>query len=406
MTMTKHITSKIKGWGLLPRIIIAIIAGIGAGHVAPEWFARIAATFNSVFGEFLNFCIPLIILCFVAPAIAEIGTKAGRMLVVTVLLAYGFTMIAGFTSYFTGSWLFPKMIEPMEYVSGQGGFPTPAPYFTIGMPPVMAVMTALLLAFLVGLGAASLATPSIKSLLDESRTIVNWIIRKAIIPLLPLYIFGIFMNITVSGEVATILSTFMKIIAVIFILHVGILLFQYCVAAPFAVSSKNPLRLLWAMMPAYFTALGTQSSAATIPVTLERTVAMGVNRDVAGFTVPLCATIHMSGSTLKLVACGLALMMAHGMHYDFAMFAGFIAMLGVTIVAAPGVPGGAVMASLGLFSSMLGFSEADCAMIIALYIAMDSFGTACNVTGDGAISIIVGRIFNPAISSAKTAARQ
>jgi Na+/H+-dicarboxylate symporter len=147
------------------------------------------------------------------------------------------------------------------------------------------------------------------------------------------------------------------------------------------------------MMPAYFTALGTQSSAATIPVTLERTVAMGVNRDVAGFTVPLCATIHMSGSTLKLVACALALMIAHGMPYDFAMFAGFIAMLGITIIAAPGVPGGAVMAALGLFTSMLGFTEADCALMIALYIAMDSFGTACNVAGDGSIAILINRLF-------------
>lgn len=147
------------------------------------------------------------------------------------------------------------------------------------------------------------------------------------------------------------------------------------------------------MMPAYFTALGTQSSAATIPVTLRQTVAMGVDKDVAGFVVPLCATIHMSGSTLKIVACALALMLTHGLHYDAGMFATFIAMLAVTIIAAPGVPGGAIMASLGLLSSVLGFSEADNALMIALYIAMDSFGTACNITGDGAIAQIVARIF-------------
>lgn len=379
--------------GLLPKILIAIALGIGAGCIAPEWVARTMATFNAIFGEFLGFCIPLIIVGFVAPAIADIGVRAGKMLVATVLLAYFFTMLAGIISYFTGVWLFPSMIEQAEYVASAAGAPSVAPYFTISMPPLLCVMSALVSAFIIGLGAAFLTTGTIKSLLDELRQIINMVIRNVIIPLLPVYIFGIFLNMTYTGEVASILSTFMKIILVIFGLHVFILVFQYVIASLFSTGSRNPFRLLWGMMPAYFTALGTQSSAATIPVTLERTIAMGVDKDAAGFTVPLCATVHMSGSTLKLVACALALMMTHGMPYDFGMFAGFIAMLGITIIAAPGVPGGAVMAALGLFSSMLGFSEADCALMIALYIAMDSFGTACNVTGDGAISIIIGRFF-------------
>lgn len=389
----KKILDRVKSWGLLPRIVLAIALGIAVGQFAPLWFARIAATFNAVFSQFLNFCIPLIILGFVAPAIADIGVKAGKMLVVTVVLAYGFTLIAGFTSYFTGVWLFPDMIDPIEYVASETTALHIEPYFTIAMPAVLTVMSALLTAFLIGIGAAFLSAVTIQSVLHEFRDIINLVIRKAIIPLLPIYIFGIFLNMTITGEVTSIVSTFIKIIAVIFALHVGILIFQYCVAAPFSECSKNPLRLLWTMMPAYFTALGTQSSAATIPVTLERTIAMGVNRDVAGFTVPLCATIHMSGSALKLVACALALMIAYNMPYDLGMFAGFIAMLGITIVAAPGVPGGAVMAALGLFTSILGFTEAHCALMIALYIAMDSFGTACNVTGDGAIAIIVNRIF-------------
>lgn len=147
------------------------------------------------------------------------------------------------------------------------------------------------------------------------------------------------------------------------------------------------------MLPAYFTALGTQSSAATIPVTLRQTEKLGVGEDTAGFVVPLCATIHMSGSALKIVACAVALMIMQGMPYDFEMFAGFILMIGVSIIAAPGVPGGAIMASLGLLASFLGFSEADQALMIALYIAMDSFGTACNVTGDGVIAVIIDKIF-------------
>jgi Na+/H+-dicarboxylate symporter len=196
---------------------------------------------------------------------------------------------------------------------------------------------------------------------------------------------------TVAGQVATIMATFAKIIVVIFVMHVVLLLVQYFIASLF--SRKNPFKCLAKMMPAYFTALGTQSSAATIPVTLRQTIAMGVDKDVAGFVVPLCATIHMSGSAMKIVACALALMITLGQPYDIGMFAGFAAMVGLTIVAAPGVPGGAIMASLGLLSSMLGFTDADNALIIALYIAMDSFGTACNVTGDGAIAQIVDRFF-------------
>ena len=195
---------------------------------------------------------------------------------------------------------------------------------------------------------------------------------------------------TYVGQVFSILTVFIKIIGIIFAIHIGILMLQFTIAGGFA--HRNPFKLLWTMMPAYFTALGTQSSAATIPVTLAQTRKNGVSEDIAGFTVPLCATIHMSGSTLKIVACALALMIMQGMPYDFWQFFGFISMLGITMVAAPGVPGGAIMASLGLLQSMLGFNQESLALMIALYIAMDSFGTACNVTGDGAIAIIVDRL--------------
>jgi Na+/H+-dicarboxylate symporter len=265
------------------------------------------------------------------------------------------------------------------------------PYFSISIDPLFSVMSALVLAFVLGLGTSRLESMALRNCINDFRDIITMVIKRVIIPLLPIYIFGIFMSMTMAGQVGSILTTFIKIIAVIFALHVGVLLIQYFIASLF--SHRNPFKCLWTMMPAYFTALGTQSSAATIPVTLSRTIEMGVNRDIAGFVIPLCATIHMSGSMLKMVACALALMISQGMTYDFGMFAGFIAMLAITIIAAPGVPGGAIMASLGLLSSMLGFSEADNAMMIALYIAMDSFGTACNITGDGAIAQIINRIF-------------
>ena len=172
-------------------------------------------------------------------------------------------------------------------------------------------------------------------------------------------------------------------------LHIFALLFQYIVAG--ALARKNPLKMLWNMMPAYFTALGTQSSAATIPVTLKRSIDNGVSEQIAGFVIPLCATIHLSGSSMKIVSCAIALMIMQGIGYDFMTISGFIFMLGIVMIAAPGVPGGAIMASLGVLSSMLGLGENDQVLMIALYIAMDSFGTACNVTGDGAIALIIER---------------
>lgn len=378
--------------GLLGKILIAIALGVCFGLFFPSWAVRIFLTFNGIFSQFLGFAIPLIIVGLVTTAIGDIGKGAGKMLLVTVLIAYGSTIFAGMVSYLTGASLFPSMIESGTSLQEIAGAEELQPYFTVNIPPLMNVMTALVLAFTLGLGIAALDRQYLKNVAKDFEQIIVKTIKVAIIPLLPLYIFGIFLNMTYVGQVFSVLTVFIKIIGIIFVIHIGILILQFAIAGGFA--KKNPFRLLWNMLPAYFTALGTQSSAATIPVTLEQTCKNGVSEDIAGFTVPLCATIHMSGSTLKIVACALALMIMQGMHYDFGMFMGFICMLGITMVAAPGVPGGAIMASLGLLQSMLGFDQEAQALMIALYIAMDSFGTACNVTGDGAIAIIVDRLMN------------
>ncbi|MCR2004339.1 dicarboxylate/amino acid:cation symporter [Bacteroides acidifaciens] len=376
--------------GLLARIVIAIILGIAIGTFFPAPLVRIFVTFNGIFSEFLSFSIPLIILGLVAVAIADIGKGAGKMLLITALIAYGATLFSGFLSYFTGVTIFPSLIEPgapLEEVSEAQGI---LPYFSVSIPPLMNVMTALILAFTLGLGLASLNSDALKNVTRDFQKIIVRMISAVILPLLPLYIFGIFLNMTHSGQVYSILMVFIKIIGVIFVLHIFLLVFQYSIAALFV--RKNPFKLLGKMMPAYFTALGTQSSAASIPVTLKQTKKNGVSADIAGFVIPLCATIHLSGSTLKIVACALALMMMQGIPFDFPLFAGFIFMLGITMVAAPGVPGGAIMAALGILQSMLGFDESAQALMIALYIAMDSFGTACNVTGDGAIALIIDKM--------------
>ena len=375
--------------GLLGKILIAIALGIGLGLIVPGWMVRIFLTFNGIFSQFLGFVIPLIIVGLVTPAISDIGKTAGRMLLVTVAIAYGSTVFAGLVSYLTGAALFPGMIDQsaMQQVETAAEL---SPYFTVTIPPFMNVMTALVLAFTLGLGLASLGKTTLNDAVHDFEKIIVKTIKTAIIPLLPIYIFGIFLNMTFVGQVFSILTVFIKIIGIIFLIHIGILILQFCIAGGFA--RKNPFKMLWNMLPAYFTALGTQSSAATIPVTLEQTRKNGVSEDIAGFTIPLCSTIHMSGSTLKIVACALALMIMQGMPYDFGLFAGFICMLGITMVAAPGVPGGAIMASLGLLQSMLGFNQEAQALMIALYIAMDSFGTACNVTGDGAIAVVIEKL--------------
>ena len=377
-------------FGLLPRIIVAIALGVALGGVLPEWMVRVFLTFNGVFSQFLGFAIPLIIVGMVIPAIGDIGRGAGRMLAITVALAYGSTVVAGLASYFTGALSFPSLISSQVKLDAAAEATKITPFFTMDIPPLMSVMTALVLAFVVGLGLAYIKGDTLRRAAKEFEEIITMTISSVIIPLLPIYIFGIFLDMTAAGEVYRVLTVFIKIIGVIFLLHIAWLILLYTISG--LISKRNPFKMLATMLPAYFTALGTQSSAATIPVTLAQTRKMGVSEQVGGFVVPLCATIHMSGSMLKIVACAMALMMMQGMAINFSVFFGFICLLGITMVAAAGVPGGAIMAALGVLASVLGFTPGDQALMISLYIAMDSFGTACNVTGDGALAAIVDKI--------------
>lgn len=376
---------------LLLRILIAIALGIALGFVMPEVGVRVFNTFNSVFAQLLNFLIPLIIVGLVTSAIADVGRGAGKMLAITAGTAYLATVLSGLFSYGCSVSLFPSLIETgtSQLLSSEGDkFPA---FFTIEIPAVMSVMSALVSSFLLGLGIAAFGAKVLKQGFDEFKDIVTLAISKVIIPLLPFYIFGLFLDMTASGSVGAVLMAFLQVIIVIFILTAILLIIQYSIAG--IVTRRNPIKLLTTMLPAYFTALGTSSSAATIPITLQQTIKNGVSEDVAGFVVPLCATIHLSGSTLKIVACALAIMLIEGIAFDFPLMLGFILMLGVTMVAAPGVPGGAIMAALGILDSILGFTSEQQAMMITLYIAMDSFGTACNVTGDGAIALILNKYF-------------
>ena len=378
--------------GLLPKLIIAIILGIIIGNIAPAWIIRILATFNGLFGNFLGFAIPLIIIGFIAPGIGDLGAEAGKLLAITTVLAYGSTIFSGSFAYFISSLVLPMFLTTGA-LNVDATNPEEAllsPYFDIEMPPIFGVMTALLIAFTIGLGIAFIKGETIKKFMSEFQSIIEKLIDSIIIPLLPYHILGIFANMTYAGQVATILSVFARVFVMVILLHISILVIQFTIAG--AIGGRNPFRLLKNMIPAYLTAIGTQSSAATIPVTLEQAKKNGIQDEIADFVIPLCATIHLSGSTITLVSCSMAIMMLNGMATSFGIMFPFILMLGITMVAAPGVPGGAVIAALGLLESMLGFTPAMLSLMIALYVAQDSFGTAVNVTGDAAIALIVNRI--------------
>lgn len=385
--------NRLKKLPLLAKIGIAIVLGVLCGMFFPMWLTRLFGTFNALFSSLLGFCIPLIILGLIVSGIADMGKGAGKMLLITVGLAYGFTLLAGFGTGAASNLVYPWLLNGASLTTIDQEAVEILPYFTIEMPPLMSVTSALVLAFILGLSIPAVGgNNTMKRFFEDFKDVVTLVITRVIIPLLPLYIFGVFLMMTVGGQIMVVVTVFIKIILFLFIMTALMLLVQFTIAG--IVSKRNPFKMLVTMLSAYVTALGTSSSAATIPVTLRSAIKTGVNPAVANFVVPLCATIHLSGSTIKITGLALAMMMLSGMPIDNGVMAGFIFMLGITMVAAPGVPGGAVMAALGLLTSILGLGEAQTGLIIAIYLAIDSFGTATNVTGDGAIANIVDAIWS------------
>ncbi|MGP5732883.1 cation:dicarboxylate symporter family transporter [Arthrobacter rhombi] len=392
----------LKSFPLLGWVIITIVLGVLTGPVMPVWLGGVFMTYNSIFSGFLGFIVPLIILGLVMPAIAELGKGAGKWLGVTALIAYGSTVLAGLLAYFVSRWLFTSSLaggglDTIGEDSGSGF----SPYLTvvasagdsateIVLEPVIGVMSALVLAFIIGIGLTAFRSKVLFRGAVEFRTIIEIVIRRIIVPALPLFIFGIFMDLSASGSAVTVLTKFLLVAVVSFALTFVVLLAQYSVAGGMA--GVNPLKALWNTRDAYFTALGTSSSAATIPVTLASTKKNNVSDSIAGFVVPLCATIHLSGSMVKITCFSFAVLLLTGGETSFGSYLPFILMLGVMMIAAPGVPGGAIAAAAGLLTQMLGFGEAEVGLMFAAYIALDSFGTATNVTGDGAIAMIMNKL--------------
>lgn len=383
-----------KKLSLITRIVLCLVLGIGIGLLCGannfQVPVKMLATFSNLFGNFLSFVIPLIIIGFIVPGIASLGSKSGKGLIITTIVAYISTLAAGFAAYLVGAGILPNLIKSEVALSEAGK--SIEPYFNIEIPAIMGVMSALVLAFLLGIGLSKIKNSTMLKVVDEFNSIVLMIVTNVLIPLVPLYIGCVFAKLSYSGEIFNTLKSFGVVYVILFSLQLTYIFIQYCIAG--AIKRENPFKLIKNMIPAYMTAVGTQSSAATIPVTLQCVKKNEVSEEVLDFVVPLGATIHLAGDTITLVLTSMAVMYMNGQTPTFGMIMPFIFMLGVTMIAAPGVPGGGVMAALGLLESMLGFGAIEKPIMIALHAAQDSFGTATNVTGDGAIAIVVDYIVN------------
>lgn len=388
--------------GLVPKLIIAIILGILIGLYMPLWFCRVVVTASGIFGTFLKFVIPLLILAFVSMGIADLSQGAGKLLLITVAIAYASTLIGGATSFLVSSRLFPSFMnaEALEKIAATAENSVPS-FFTLSIPPVLDTLSAVVLAFMLGLCLSTMKGKTIGmtlyNALKDLSGIVDAVLNKVIVPLLPLFICGTFVDMTRSGKTFTILGILWKVFLTVIIMHLIFIVIQFIVAG--LIGGKNPITLLKNQIPGYTTALGTQSSAATIPVNLKCAEADGVCPEIRSFVVPLCANIHMCGSMITITACATAVCLMNQLPISMGTVIPFIMTLGVAMVASPGAPGGSIMTALPFLYMIFGKEAGDpngpiCAIMVALYITQDSFGTACNVSGDNAIGVIIDKIYN------------
>lgn len=387
--------------GLVPKLIIAIIIGILIGQFLPEPVCRAVVTLSGIFSTFLKFVIPLMILAYVTMGIADLSQGAGKLLIITVAIAYGSTLLAGSASYFVSSSLFPHFMNAgaLEQIAATAGTSVDT-YFSISIVPILDTLSAVVLAFVLGLCLSTMRGKEIGNTLYEGMKdfsgIIDKVLHKAIIPLLPLYICGTFVDMTRSGKTFAILSILWKVFIVVIVMHIICITVQFVIAG--LVAKKNPFIMIKNQIPGYTTALGTQSSAATIPVNLQCAAADGVSEEIRNFVVPLCANIHMAGSMITITACATAVCLMNQLPISIMTVIPFIMTLGVAMVASPGAPGGSIMTALPFLYMIFGTVAGDpngpiCAIMVALYITQDSFGTACNVSGDNAIGVVVDAIY-------------
>ena len=392
---------RLKNIGLVPKLIVAIILGILIGTYMPAWFTRIFVTFSKIFGSFLSFIIPLMILAFVTKGIADLGEGAGKLLGITVLIAYCSTLVAGSLSYVMASNIFPKFITSaqVDAITASEGSGLEA-YFTVPITPFFDVTSALIFAFMMGIAISWLRKNNKGEVLykavAEFNLIIVRVLEVAIVPVLPFFILGNFADMAYSGSVFAVLSIFWRIFLCIVILHLIYVTIMFVISGSY--TGKNPFAMIKNEVKGYMTAVGTQSSAATIPVNLQCAANNGVSREIADFVVPLGATVHMPGSMITITGCVFTILYMYNLPHSFGLMLSLIATLGVAMVAAPGAPGGAVMSALP-FLPIVGISpeSAMASLLISLYLTQDSFGTAANISGDVAIAVAVDKFYNRVI---------
>lgn len=400
--------------GLIPKLILAIIIGILFGSFMPEWFNRVVVTLSSIFSTFLSFIIPLMIVAYVTMGIANLRSGAGKLLIITVALAYVSTLIAGSASYLVSSSLFPSFMSEgaLDQISATADV-TLSSYFSLSIPPILNTLSAVTLAFVLGLCLSTMRGKTIGDTLyngmEDFSAIIDRVLHAVIIPLLPLYICGTFTNMTYSGKTFAILGILWKVFLVVIAMHLIYIVIQFTIAG--MLSGKNPIMLIRNQISGYATAIGTQSSAATIPVNLECAKKDGTLDEIANFVVPLCANIHMAGSMITITACATAVCLMYQLPISMATVVPFIMTLGIAMVASPGAPGGSIMTALPFLYLVFGHEAGDvngpiCAIMVALYITQDSFGTACNVSGDNAIGVIVDTIYRKFIKKETTVVKE
>ena len=389
--------------GMFGRIVLAILGGVALGFALAHLGGfgavglRVLKTFNVLFAQILKFIVPLLILGLVTPAIADAGKGAGRLLLTVTALSYLSTCAAALFAYFTAGRLLPLYVSQGAVAATAKGLEI-LPYVDLKIPPVCDVLTALALAFMVGVGVIVTGAASLKRGFEEFGEVVKLTILKVIIPGLPVYILTMICEMTASGKIGAMAGTMFKVIGTGWALTVVFLVILYAAAG--LVARRNPLVCLWDMCPAYLTALSIASSSAVIPVTIECCRKMGVSKDMRNFVVPLCANVHMVGSAIKLVTSALAVILIFGLDVSLAQFVHFAFMFAIAAVAAPGVMCGVLMASLGFIESILGFTPEQISIVMAFYMALDGYGPAANVTGDGAIALVADRLFGPPHSRA------
>lgn len=369
------------------QLLLGVIIGIVLGLISNEAVMNVIVTIKFVLGELINFCVPLIVIGFIAPSITKLGKNASRILGVAVLLAYVSSVLAALGSMAAGYGLIPHLSIVSEV---DGLKELPEIVFQLEIPQIMSVMSALAFSILIGLAATWTKADTVIRLLDEFQQIVLMIVSKIVIPILPVFIALTFWSLAYEGTITKQLPVFLKVVLIVMMGHFIWMAVLYAVGGIY--SGNNPWKVVKHYGPAYITAVGTMSSAATLAVALKcaRKSEPVLRDDMVSFGIPLFANIHLCGSVLTEVFFVMTVsQILYGKLPSVGTMILFCALLGVFAIGAPGVPGGTVMASLGFITGVLGFDATGTALMLTIFALQDSFGTACNVTGDGALTMIL-----------------